>query len=606
MKTVIVKSFILKFALAGLLTLWFCPAHAENDTPAAQEPEPHLVFKKTVVVKDYAEGKAHTEQHVIKKGEHLWKVLREQFRMSDTSINYFCKIAKAVNPEIEDLDVLEPSQNILLPFKFIPGDGSDNSTILIETQDYHHVVKPAEHLGQILRTRFNLPDDVIFNRITKSLIREANPDIDDLNYISPGQTITVPREVFAMQQFISHNVLPEERLQPSDPIQQALPEPEPELNIQLLPVPEPEPVIAVAPAREKTFTEEPLNDEELEIKQMLSRMTRQFAGTDNSTGREILNPDGSDNATLDYASFPAYNFPWGKKVVLDYGNRLPAETRTEIGRTWENAEVVSVEARDDMESIIGRVLDVCGFYKVEKDADYTVNRDAIQLSVTGNWIVFKDSSLRKVFVVNLAKDGKSSMSPSLRSYLSGIGLEVMDIGPEVETSEGDASARPAAAYSEISDAPAVLTDTILTMLNIDYETEYKTSIFQNMYSGFTLEVLADRMFILNGETRLIDFNSLPARITTIITQQGFNLLQITPGEESPETTAGRVLEFCGADFQTPPVTLTFNQDTKQNISLTMPGYVVQAPGGRILLTSSDVDGSISDFLREMDIAIVKY
>ena len=606
MKTVLIKSFFIKFALAVLLTLWFYPAHAQTDIPAAEEAEPHLVFKKTIVVKDYAEGQTHTEQHVIKKGEHLWKILREQFKMSDTSINYFCTIAKAVNPEIKDLNMLEPSQNILLPFKYIPGDGSDNSTIMIETHDYQHVVKPAEHLGQILRTRFNLPDDVIFNRITKSLIREANPDIDDLNYISPGQTITVPREVFAMQQFISHNVLPEENLQPSDPMQQAEPDLEPELTIQEPPVTEPEPVIAVAPAPEKTFTEEPLNNDELEIKQMLSMMTRQFEGTDNSTGQEILGTSGIDNATLDYASFPAYNFPWGKKVVLDYGNRLGSKTRSEIAQKWENAEVVSVEARDDMESIIGRVLDVCGFYKVEKDAGYTVNRDALQLSVTGNWIVFKDSSLRKVFVVNLAKDGKPSMSPSLRSYLSGIGLEVMDIGPEVETGEGDASARPAAAYSEISNAPAVLTDTILTMLNIDYETEYKTSIFQNMYSGFTLEVLADRMFILNGEIRLIDFNSLPGRITTIITQQGFNLLQIIPGEESPETTAGRILEYCGADFQAPPVTLTFNQDNKQNVSLTMPGYVVQAADGRTLLTSSNVDESISDFLREMDITIVKY
>ena len=604
MKTIHAFVFMI-FALSVHLPIMCCPAAAQDEAGKLSPPgpEPHLVFKKSVVVKKYAEGLAHTEQHEIKKGEHLWKILREQYRMSDTSINFFCKIARAVNPEIKDLNVLQPSQNILLPFKFIPGDGADNSTIMIQTQDYHHVVKPNEHLGQILRTKFNLPDDIIFNRITKSLIQDANPGIIDLNNISPGQTIMVPREVFAMQQFIAQDVLPEQILRQPE----ALPQPELESAMAETPVTEADlsrEINQPAP-QEMSFTEEPLNNEELEIKKMLSKMTRQFEGTDNSTGHAVFTPDDSEPVTLDYSQFPTYNFPSGKKVVLDYGGRLPEKTRNQISNQWENAEVVSVQASDDMEAIIGRVLDVCGFYKVEKDADYTVSRDAIQLSVSGSWIVFKDSGLHNVFVVNLAQDGTSSMSPSLRSYLSGIGLEVMDIGTTDDSVAGEGKTRPRAAYTETV-APSALTDAILNMLGISFETDYKTSIFQNMYSGFTLEVMADRMFKINGETRLIDFSNLPARITNIIEQQGFKLLQIAPGEESLDSVAGRLLEFCGADFQSPPVTLDFDRGKRKHVSLTMPGYLVQTPHGRALLTGTHVNESISDFLREMDIALVKY
>jgi len=570
-------------------------ASAENDFPL----EPHLVFKKSVIVKDLDGGQAHTEQHLIQKGDHLWKILREQYNMSDTSIRFFCRIAKTVNPDIKDINRLSPDQNILLPFKFIPGDGSDNQTIMIDTQDYRHAVKRGEHLGQILRTRFNLPDTVIFNRITKSLIREANPDILDLNLIEPGQSITVPREVFAMRQVISHGAMQEPRLSPTG------------TDIKIAAVTT-EPETAAAPVQPAgmTFDAEPLTDEETEIKNMLSRMTRQFDGTDNATGIEVINPDGSATMRLDYSRFPAYNFPGGKKVVLDFGGRLPDEMRTVISSQWENTEVVSVHARDDMESIIGRVLDVCGFYKVEKKSDYTVNRDAIQLSVTGNWIVFRDSSLRNVFVVNLAKDGNPSINPALRSYLSGIGLDVIDVGAAPETLPGSSGQhggiRPAAAYSEVAAAPMALTDTVLHMLGIDFKTDYKTNIFQNMYSGFSLEVLADRMFTIDNAIHLIDFNSLPGRITTIIHQQGFKLLQIIPGEETPDATVGRVLEFCGADFQPPPATLGFDGCTPQNVRLTVPGYVVRTAQGRTLLTGSDINESISGFLREMDIAIVKY
>ncbi len=191
---------------ALMLALLSLPAAAAENVTG--EPEPHLVFKKSVVVKKLDRGQAHAEQHSIQKGEHLWKILREQYNMSDSSINFFCKIARAVNPDVADLNVLTPDQNILLPFKYIPGDGTDNQTIMIDTQDYRHRVVRGEHLGQILRARFSLPDAVIFNRITKRLIQEANPDIADLNLLEPGQSITVPREVFAMRQIISHNCMP--------------------------------------------------------------------------------------------------------------------------------------------------------------------------------------------------------------------------------------------------------------------------------------------------------------------------------------------------------------------------------------------------------------
>lgn len=579
-------------ACLGAALLCAMPLHAETTAETLPAGEPHLVFKKSVVVKHYSEGRAHAEEHVVRKGEHLWQILRRQYGMSDASINFFCKIAQAVNPDIEDLNVLRPDQNILLPFKYVPGDGSDNRTLMIDTQDCRHEVRPGEHFGQILRSRFGLPDTVIFSRITKSLLSEANPGIDDLNTISPGQTVIIPREVFAMHQIVEQGVMAGEDLLPEGESQAGSEPPDaPAL-----------PMDASADAPAMRFTEEPLSDEEQEIKQMLSSMTRQFDGTDNSTGEDVI--AGTDTTLrLDYSRFPAYNFPWGKKVVLDYGGRLNEEERGVIAGHWKNAEVVSVQARDDIETIIGRVLDVCGFYKVEKDASYTVNRDAIQLSVTGNWIVFRDSGLRNVFVVNLARDGRPSISPSLKSYLSGIGLDVMDIGAYADSAAGEPQR---AALKSTESAPAALTDTILDMLGIEFRRDYRTNIFQNIYSGLSLEVVADRMFSRNGQSHLIDFSGLPVRITGIITQQGFKLLQIAPSGETPDATAGRLLEFCSADFQPPPATLVFDGNERENVRLTVPGYVVQTPAGRCLLTGSAINASISDFLREMNIRIIAY
>jgi hypothetical protein len=610
-------------------------AYAETSSEEIYAAEPHLVFKKSVIVKDIEHGQAHTEQRIIKKGDHLWKILREQYNMSDTSINFFCKIAKAVNPDIEDINILTPEQNILLPFKFIPADGS--GAPVIDVHDFRHVVKHGEHLGQILRSCLNLPDSIIFNRISMRLLHEANPGIADLNQIEPGQTITVPREVLAMHQMFSNSPVDEpetveKAYQPDSAVQEPAGTEKPLETVAAAPddaeeLTEPVTAAATSVTEEPlvpsehietpvtpqpallTFTDEPLSEEELEIKQMLTKMTRQLGGSDTSTGVEVITVDDSATLRLDHTAFPAYSFPGGKKVVLDLGGRLPEAMHTVISGHWDNAEVVSVQARDDMETIIGRVLEVCGFYKVEKDADYTVNRDAVQISVTGNWIVFRDNSLRNVFVINLARDGNPSITPALRSYLSGIGLDVMDVGLDaVESSEAPVStaAVQAGSYTEITAEPAAMTDMILRMLGIDYKNNYQTDIFQNVYSGFSLEVIADRMFVHNGETHLIDFSNLPNRISTIITQQGIKLLQIRPDEETPDSVAGRVLEFCNAEFQPPPAVISFDGTATQSVRLTVPGYVVETHDGRRILTSSEINESVSELLHEMGVVIVKY
>ena len=96
------------------------------------------------------------------------------------------------------------------------------------------------------------------------------------------------------------------------------------------------------------------------------------------------------------------------------------------------------------------------------------------------------------------------------------------------------------------------------------------------------------------------------RITSIIEQQGFKLLQINPGTDSLDETAGRILEFCGADFQPPPAELSFDQGSRKNVSLTVPGYVVKSQGKITLLTSAEIEQSIAGFLQEMDVTIIKY
>jgi hypothetical protein len=538
---------------------------------AQNASEPHLVFKKSVVVKKYKDGQVYTEPHIVKKGEHLWKILREHYSLSNPKIAFYCKIAGAVNPEIKDIDKIYTNQNLLIPYHYIKDIKAKHGSGAVPAADVEHVVREGEHLAKLLRDNYNLPENVIFSRRTYRLIKEANPEIEDINELYQGQKIIIPGEILALQDYL----LPEEK-------------------------------IAKASVNE-TVTTDVSSQEEARVKDMISSFTCAFDGTDNRTGRDVLPIKGRGSVTLDYSKFPVYEFPWGKKILFDYGSRLPSGIKEVITSEWENAEVVAVKEKDDMESILGKVLDVCGFFKVEKDGEYIVNRDNIQISISGNWIVFKDNMLKNIFVVTLVENEEETISPELNSYFSSMGLNIVDV---TSGKAGQEKKKPGydkkIEYQKIQAEPIILTDLILDILGQKYYKDHSTKIFQNIHSGFSLEVMADRMFEKDGAKYMIDFHSLPGKICEIISDQGFHMLQIDPQGDEFTSVVKEVLDFCGATYGSSPAEFQYDRGKKSNIKLKIPGFLIETGSGDVLLTQVGLSEPILQFLTEMDVKIIQF
>ncbi len=588
-----------------LLMLTFLPmqgAHAQEQKKppqtSRQATEPHLFFKKSVVIKKYKDGQVFTEPHTVKRGQHLWQILRRHYKMSNAKIATFTNITKAVNPEIKNIHRLYPNQHILIPFKYTRTAQTTQSMQTVSVQDDEHLVKPDEYLAMILRKKYNMHNEIIFKSRTYELFAQANPDIQNIHRLEKGQKIIIPAEILAFGKPGLKEVAmvkpgavtadhPSESFEAegSQAVTQGYPQ---------APVETPRPQGALSP-------------EETRARELLAVLAHSFDGTDNRTGKAVIPLEEQSSIILDYTKVPLYEFPWGKKILFDYGGKLPPSIKEVIVTEWENAEVVSVQKRDDLESILTKVLDESGFYKVEKGGEYIVNRDNIQVSVSGNWILFKDNLLKNVFVVNLVNNEQETMSPALRSYFASIGLNIVELGlhnkPRVHSQQAD-SAR--AVFHKIQAEHVVLTDTILDILGFKYHKNYNTNIFQNTYSGFSLEVLADRMFKRNETTYLIDFNKLPDKICEIIAQQGINLLQIDSQHDDLNTTAKRVLDYCGAPYSPPPAQFHYARGPKAHVKLTIPGFLIKNNSADILLTHIDLKEPIVQFLSDMEVKIVQF
>jgi hypothetical protein len=54
-----------------------------------------------------------------------------------------------------------------------------------------HTLTPGEHLIDVLRTTYKVPDNLIFNEYL-NLIKELNPELKNLNSLPDHQTILIP------------------------------------------------------------------------------------------------------------------------------------------------------------------------------------------------------------------------------------------------------------------------------------------------------------------------------------------------------------------------------------------------------------------------------
>ncbi len=560
----------------------------ENDASSENpEDKPHLVFKKSVVMKEFKRGQVYTEPHTVKSGDHLWKILRDRYKISDSKISFFCKIAKFLNPDINDVNKLYPDQDILIPYKYLGSKAVKKKTKDFPLEDSVYVVKPGDHLAKILREKYEILGPAIFSQRTRRLFKNSNPEITDINKLVKGQKIIIPAEVVALRKrFVPIGMLEAGKSVTEEQIQK--------ININRAP-----------PKFQMDINGYDFSDNETITKEMLSLLTRSFDGTDNRTGIEEFKMEGSGALKLDYSKYPLYEFPWGKKVLFDYGNKIPHGVRNVIASKWDNAEIVGVQEKDDIESILDRVLDACGLFKIEKGGEYTVNRDNIQVSVSGNWIVFKDDTLKNVFVVNLIKNSKELVSPSLKSYLSDMGLTFVDIkSGKIKVTEDIATVKKTD-FKKVSAEPLLMADMVLDVLGIKYMKEQSTNVFQNSNSGFSLEVIADRIFEKDGKVHMVDFQSLPLRIYDVITEQGFKILNISPDEEILKV-AEKILVFCDAAFEPSPVEFKYGKSERSKLRLKVPGILIHSDSGDVLLTQVLLKQAIVQFLADIDVEIIQF
>jgi hypothetical protein len=463
-----------------------------------------------------------TTRYTVQKGDTLWKIFLRDYRAKTEDMPYLYKKFRELNPNVHDLNHIVTGQKLEIPQKPIQGQGL---TVQAAPPDIY-MIKQGQHLAMVLREVYGLPDKLIFNEYL-NLIRELNPEIEDLNHVEPGQKIKMPEVkelVSAVQKAEKKQSEPGEKEQIESQETQKENEPiEIPLDIKTVEIKKQEPeekqkefhlekkndafttiepeAKSPAPSMKVTISEISTDKEEQEPDKALKskeeknlqedakagqegketpvvqtspepsaqdRSAQQNVSSQQGTGGHGYSPDekrmhasrlvrntlmpafqqmggqqkdkgtyfmpmsGGSSISIDTNEIPVMELDTGRRIILDVNNKISPEIKGLLENTFPSCRIISGPS-EDLEELMDSVLSVSGYFSINRDASPLLVGEEEKVRFSGKWIVYKDFSRHNVFVINILSDEDKRTPQVLRSYASRFGIDLIELGGQENT-----------------------------------------------------------------------------------------------------------------------------------------------------------------------------
>jgi hypothetical protein len=148
------------------------------------------------------------EPYTVTKDDWLYKILRKKGEISEKDFPHFISIFKEINPQISNIDAIEPDINILIPLKKVniaDYDLSTSKNVVVPIIEFSTISEDIglqpflkKHLVQKGETAESLMDKA-FLQETGDLSEEglkifqlANPNIQNINILYEGTEVYLP------------------------------------------------------------------------------------------------------------------------------------------------------------------------------------------------------------------------------------------------------------------------------------------------------------------------------------------------------------------------------------------------------------------------------
>ena len=581
-----------------------------------------IAFTKNVVVKKYKQGEVHAEPYTVQEEDTLWKILVDGYGVKDNQFYFFCRITKSLNPDLEDADQLVPDQLLLIPYKYITHFNIPEDTMravihsvlsmnISQIATENHTVSRGEHLAQVLRDMYNIPDDLIFDEYL-DLVRRLNPALEDVDLVIPNQRIILP-SVAAFQlsppvkeaagEELTEKAVNKEQVEKKDLSKESIAAEElPAEKGEGQPVSDDPRFKAVArnlPGAKEGYMES------------MSSIADTLQGELHRMGDISIPLMEENRITIDTNTFPILQLTGDKRLILDHGGDLPNGLVDLVQFEPGNYEVVTLEKNENMRSVLDKLFDAAGYFSVDKNRNPLVVGDQVQFEISGDWVIYRDEFMEDIMVVNVIEKGEEPVDGQLKDSAGSFGVDMIDI-----YMKGEGESVPVPKTVKATECPGdipsvnaangkVLVDSLLALLDQQYRIDHTLKLFGENSEGYDVEVKADRFFQRGGIRHIINFRPLSKKLTDVITKQGDRILSMPVEVEDPTEAIADVLRFMQLSYDSPRPGFFDKSGNKQRVGMFIPGVRIKREKQEdILLTSSSLKNEVVQFLTNHNVKIV--
>lgn len=512
----------------------------EEETYSISLVQTAEVDKKIHEIED---RKVLTETYTVKRGDHLWKVFRDRGLLKKRNLMDLLSVLKKLNSSLDNLDLIHPGEKIVIPLKIspmtgmpVPAEKSPPVTIPLETANdldlENYTIKRGDNLVKIVKELYDIPEKDLYNEYL-NLLKRVNPSIKDLNFVIPGQIIKLP--IYSPQTV---------RL----PLKHSTSESE------------------LAHGAQK----EVLKQVGRQLGEIFTRIGEEWV----QTGEHFIPLKSGGQINLKADSYPIVNLSSGNRVIVDLYSDLPQKMAMLIKSSWNNYRVVHLEEGDDLRKAMDKIIQQCDFHKVYRSGEPLKIGGDIPLRITADWIIKphpeQSGEKRKIMVVTLINDTSPRIPDTIKTFLEGLGITVIDYPPSKETRDDTTVGDKAL---EAVNEKSSLIEMLLGLAGKSYSKNVKIPVYQSQKADFSLMIRADFFLNIDGRDGIIDLSGFGPDIITLLKEHQFFVLPLF-NEEDASVVTTKTLNFLGVEFDSKPHQFYgADRDESTNVRLSISGIV---------------------------------
>lgn len=564
--------------------LLFYPAHG-------------ALLNKSYVVKDDQGTDILCDAYTVQKNDWVWKLFRQRGEIAEKDFPEFQRIFKQINPQVSDIHTIHPGQDILIPLKKLNQDALPGQSTGIVTLPFVTISDEPEIPGTDEKAYVVRKGDTVYRLIAERVgtygtkpfrdgverFKTLNPNVADLNRIDVGQRLRLPDPVIRKKRWYGSMLDTSGRM-----------DTERKLNEE---------------GRSDTGADGAFVPYESKAapKSPISRAAQILGAKLLKRGHYYFPKQGKKDLKLDLSRYPVLQFKEDLRMLIVREKQIEKRDLKSIKGFWTNMEIVSVPADASEEQLLDSIFSIIGKDPGKNRVSFFDN--GVEVEVRARWLIknpFRSEGERRRFYIMLVGEQDEPTPDSLSRYLKQHGIVIKDIYLG-DKSIGDQTQVYRGRIADDREITAGETEQRRFINNLVSALGYRFD--QNVgitfpYAEIQVEAVSNLISLSDGSTLLVDFEYFYGDSIPAIKKAGLDIVQVKAQDTFQDITI-KLLQALKRSYSTNPTFLAAKRPIMNNISLTIPGFLVTNPGGsKALLSSVPLDKNIIRFLFDKQIKIV--